>query len=108
MLLNIRVSRDFGLDQRNLTDEQIVENIKTYGIKTIVHHMGYWTDVPMVARFEALLHTPGFVEQARIPLRASFRTADATEMVIYRVDFPVADGRPKMPLEIGLAGLRIK
>ena len=29
-------------------------------------------------------------------------------MVIYRVDFPVADGRPKMPLEIGLAGLRIK
>jgi hypothetical protein len=108
VLIRVQVLRELGIEGKDLTDDQILDKIKTLGIKTIAHHVGFWSDVPIIARFEALLKTSAFTEVARIPLRANVRTSDATEMVVYKPAFPVADGRPKMPIESGVSGITIK
>jgi hypothetical protein len=104
VLVRVRVERAHGITESQMTDAEILRTIRDLGLKTIVHHEGFWTDVPIIARFEALLKSPAFTEIARIPITTNFRTADATHLIVYRPNFPVADGRPKIPMELGHTG----
>jgi hypothetical protein len=108
VLVRVRVERAHGITEARMTDEEILQKVRELGLKTIVHHEGFWTDVPIIARFEALLKSPAFTEIARIPIVTNFRTDDATRLIVYRPNFPVADGRPKVPMELGHTGDVIK
>lgn len=103
-LLRVRVSREFGLQESSMDDRAIIDMVRSLGLKTIVHHEGFWSDVPIVARFERLLKTEAFTEIARIPMSANFPTTDATALLILKPNFPVADGRPRPQVELGLTG----
>lgn len=103
-LLRVRVARAFGLEQSTMDDPAILEMIRTLGLKTIVHHEGFWTDIPVIDRFEKLLKTSDFTELQSIPLVSNYPTSDTTRIRIYKPNFPVADGRPKIPMELGHTG----
>lgn len=108
VLVQVRVERAHGITEAQMTDDEILQKIRELGLKTIVHHVGFWTDVPIIARFEKLLQTPAFTEIERIPIVANFPTDDATQLIVYRPNFPVADGRPKVPMTLGHTGDVIK
>ncbi|MCC7048378.1 MAG: glycosyltransferase family 39 protein [Alphaproteobacteria bacterium] len=108
VLVQVRVERAHGITEAQMTDAEMLQKIRDLGLKTIVHHVGFWTDVPIIARFEKLLRTPAFTEIGRIPIAANFPTSDATQLVVYRPNFPVADGRPKLPMALGHTGDVIK
>ena len=103
-LIKVRVERAHGVKEADLDDQAILELIRKLGLKTIVHHEGFWTDIPIVGRFEQLLKTPAFTELQVVPLVTNFPTSDATRIRIYKPNFPVADGRPKIPMELGHTG----
>lgn len=103
-LLRVRVARAFGLEQSALDDQEILDLISKLGLRIIVHHEGFWTDVPVIARFEKLLKTSAFTELQVIPLVSNFPTTDATRIRIYKPNFAVAEGRPTIPMELGHTG----
>lgn len=107
-LVRVRVGREFGLQEADIDEADMLNLIRDLGLKTIVHHEGFWTDVPVIARFERLLSSPAFTEVARVPMAANFPTTDATVLRIYKPNFPVADGRPKPKVELGITGDSIR
>lgn len=104
VLIHVRVLREQGIAGGDMSEAQMLQAVRDLGLKTIVHHEGFWNDVPAIARFERLLKSDAFTAIASVPLAANYPTADATRIVLYRPNFTVADGRPKAPMTLGPTG----
>ena len=99
MLLRVAVRRELGVEQKLMTEEEIAARINQYGIRYVVMQPGFWDDLEVMRRFEAVLKSPQFKEVQRIPTPANHK-AHEKELVIYENLAPVATGPIDLQIEL--------
>jgi 4-amino-4-deoxy-L-arabinose transferase-like glycosyltransferase len=107
LLLNVAVSRELGVGQKNLTEKEMAEQINRLGVHYLVVQPGFWNDLEVMQRFEKLLASSQFKEVARISTPANFN-AHEKELVIYRNLGPVNQLAAPLDLDLPIIGRTIK
>jgi len=83
LLLRVAVRRELGVEEKPLSESEIGSLIDRSGVHYVVVQPGFWNDLEVMRRFEAVLQSAHFSEVARIPMHANFPDAE-TVLVIYR------------------------
>ncbi len=99
LLLDIAVERAFGVRQKAMSERQIGTMLDRYGVSYVVAQTDFWTDLPVMARLDAVLHSPQFAEVARIPVVANVPTEDR-EICIYRNTHSVTANGTALKLDL--------
>ena len=107
LLLDVAIRRELGVRERSLSEQQIGDLLDHDGASYVVAQDDYWTDLPVMARFQAVLQSPHFQEVARIPVVANVPTEDRT-IVIYRNMGKVAPGPHMVDLHLPIIGRQVE
>lgn len=83
ILLRVAVRRELGVEQKAMSDDQILDTLNRQAVHYLVVQPGFWNDLEVMRRFERLLQGPQFIEVMRIPTPANHK-AHETELVVYR------------------------
>jgi hypothetical protein len=83
MMLRVSVRRELGVEQKPLSDEEILKMLNEQAVHYLVVQPGFWQDLEVMRRFEALLQRNQFTEVMRVPTPANHK-AHEKELVIYR------------------------
>ncbi len=101
MLLRVSVRRELGVEQKALSDAEMLQDIHANAIHYLVVQPGFWTDLDVMRRFEALLAQHPFEEVLRVPTPANY-PAHEKELVLYRnlaaAAVPTAARRIELPV----------
>lgn len=106
LLLRIAVRRTLGVEQKALSEAEIATALDRNGVHYVVAQPGFWTDLAAMQRFENVLHSPQFVEVARVPTHSNY-PAHERELVIYRNLGKVAKGPIKLEIELPIIGGKV-
>ncbi|QIM51872.1 ArnT family glycosyltransferase [Hydrogenophaga crocea] len=106
ILLSVAVRRELGVEQKDLSVEQMADIIDASGVHYVVMQPGFWTDLEVMRRFESLMASPRFEVVARIPTPANHR-AHETELVILRNKGNVGPKPDKLNIELKIINRRI-
>jgi hypothetical protein len=98
LLLDVSVMRERGIHEIDLDDDAIAGRMRDAGVSYVVAQDGFWSDLAVMRRFEAVLHGPGFAIVDRIPITGHI-FPDETMLTIYRAVGPVAP-RTREPLNL--------
>ena len=107
LLLEIAVRRTLGVQQKQLSEDDIVQLLDRGGVSYVVAQADFWTDLPVMARLQSVLRSAHFAEAARIPVIANVPTEDKT-LVIYRNLDPIASGPHPVDLDLPIIGETVK
>jgi hypothetical protein len=106
LLLEISVRRELGVKQKAVSDAQLLGQMQALGIRYVVMQPGFWTDLPAMQRFEALLAGPDFELVARIATPANY-PAHEHGLAIYRYRGAIHTGGTAMDIDLPIIGSRI-
>jgi len=106
LLLEVSVRRELGVKQKAVSDAQLLGQMRALGIRYIVMQPGFWTDLPAMQRFEALLAGPDFELVARIATPANY-PAHEHGLAIYRYRGAIRTGGTAMDIDLPIIGSRI-
>jgi hypothetical protein len=107
LFLEVAVRRELGVKQKLMSEQDIGDLLDRDGVSYVVAQDDYWTDLPVMARFQAVLRSPHFQEVARIPVVANVPTEDHT-LVIYRNQGNVAAGPHIVDLQLPIIGRQVE
>lgn len=107
LLLEISVRRTLGVQQIDLTEQQIGDLLDKYGVSFVVAQDDFWTDLPVMARFQSVLRSPHFQQVAEIPVVANVPTEDRN-LRIYRNVHDVSSGPHTVDLNLPIIGETVK
>jgi hypothetical protein len=101
LLLNVAVKREMGVQQKSLTEDEIADLLDQDGVSYVVAQDDFWTDLPVMARFQSVLRSPHFADVADMPVVANVPTED--KMIrIYRNLGDVVKGSHTIDLHLGI------
>ena len=106
LLLKVAIKRELGLEQKQLSGGNISDAINGLGIYYVVAQPGFWDDLEIMRRFEAVLKSSQFTVVARFPLRANFPAPDK-ELFVYQNLGPVAQGPVLFDLDLPMINRKI-
>jgi len=101
LLLTVSVRRTLGVAQRPLSEAQIARMLDQDGVQYVVAQDDFWTDIPVMARFQNVLRSTHFSKLLTIPVTANVPSEDKT-ISIYK-NLGQVNPHPKaltMPLAI--------
>jgi hypothetical protein len=85
LFLSISVERARGTKSKSLSEDQIASLLDNDGVTYVVAQDDFWTDIPVMARLQALLRSPHFHEVQRITIASNVPVHDKM-LRIYRND----------------------
>jgi hypothetical protein len=100
LLLVVAVRREIGVSEKALSQAEITKMLDADGVGYVVAQDDFWTDIPVMARFQQALLGPHFENVATIPIVANVPTEDKV-LHIYKNLGPI-NLHPK-PLQVPLA-----
>ncbi|HTI78812.1 MAG TPA: glycosyltransferase family 39 protein [Acetobacteraceae bacterium] len=103
LLLDIAVRRTIGVQQKDLSEQQIEDLLDHDGVSYVVAQDDFWTDLPEMSRFQAVLRSPHFQAVDRIPVVANVPTEDQS-LTIYRNVDEVSPGPHMVDLHLPIIG----
>jgi 4-amino-4-deoxy-L-arabinose transferase-like glycosyltransferase len=95
LLLSVAVRRELGVQERPLSEAEIADLLGRIGVRFIVAQPGFWTDLEVMRRFEAVLASNRFEEVHRIAVRSN-RPDEDRELRILRATGEVAAGDARL------------
>jgi hypothetical protein len=107
LLMDIAVRRELGVVQHDLSEVQIGQQLDRLGVRYVVAQDDFWTDIPVMQRFQSVLHSPQFEAVAAIPVVANVPTVDRM-LRIYRNRDPIAPGPHGVELRLPIIGETVK
>ncbi|MBU6267582.1 MAG: glycosyltransferase family 39 protein [Sphingomonadales bacterium] len=107
LLLSVSVRRELGVTEKAVSDAELLRRFETLGIRYVVMQPGFWTDLPAMRRFEALLAGDRFEVAARIATPANY-PAHEHGLVVYRYKGPIRTGSAGMTIDLPIIGRRIE
>lgn len=100
LLLVVAVRREIGVTAKTLSEAEITKMLDDDGVGYVVAQDGFWTDIPVMARFQQTLLSPHFERVATIPVVSNVSVEDKV-LHIYKNLGPV-NPHPR-PLQIPLS-----
>lgn len=76
LLLTVSVRRTLGVAQRPLSEAQIAHMLDEDGVQYVIAQDDFWTDIPVMARFQNVLKSPHFIKLTAIPVIANVPSED--------------------------------
>jgi Dolichyl-phosphate-mannose-protein mannosyltransferase len=76
LLLTVSVRRTLGVAERPLSEVQIARMLDEDGVQYVVAQDDFWTDIPVMARFQNVLKSPHFAKLAVIAVIANVPSED--------------------------------
>ena len=76
LLLTVSVRRTLGYSQKDLSETQIAQMLDDDGVSYVVAQEDFWTDIPVIRRFQNVLHGPHFARLVTIPVVANVPSED--------------------------------
>lgn len=106
LLLTVSVRRELGVGEKAVSDGALLAQLRALGVRYVVMQPGFWTDLPAMRRFEALLGGPDFDLVARIATPANY-PAHEHGLAIYRLNGAVAPGGAAMDIDLPIIARHI-
>ena len=77
LLVNYHFLREWGIQDRNVSTEEIEAMIDRFGVALVALQPGFWTDQPSMARLQAIVTSDRFeqVDELRVPAEAPGKRA---------------------------------
>jgi hypothetical protein len=107
LLLEVSVRRTLGVQQKSFTEPEIGELLDRSGVSYVVAQEGFWTDLPVMKRFQSELQSQHFRQVAEIPVLGSPREEDR-KLLIYRNLGEVAQGPHQVDLHLPIIGRSVE
>ena len=107
LLLDVAVRRTLGVQQKDLTEQQIGDLLDRDGVSYVVAQDDFWTDLPEMARLQAVLRSSHFQQVAQIPVVSNVFTEDKN-LTIYRNADDVSSGPHMVDLHLPIIGETVK
>jgi hypothetical protein len=107
LLLEVAVRRTLGVLEKPLSEQEIGDLLDADGVSYVVAQDDFWTDLPVMARFQSVLRSPHFQEVAHIPVVANVPTEDQT-LSIYRNLGHIAPGPHIVDLHLPIIGRQVE
>lgn len=106
MLVDYKVSRDWGITDRGLSSGDVEKLIDRYGIDYVVFQPDFWTDLPSMEALQELVYSGRFARVAEFPIAANVPTREK-EMVVFKNNRPTHPLHPTIELEMPMINGRI-
>jgi hypothetical protein len=107
LLMDVAIRRELGVREKPLSEQEIGDLLDKDGVSYIVMQDDFWTDLPVMSRFQSVVQSEHFKEVARIPVVANVPTEDHT-IIIYRNMGNVAPGPHIVDLQLPIIGRQVK
>jgi hypothetical protein len=107
LLLDIAVRRTIGVRQKDLSEQQIGDLLDHDGVSYVVAQDDFWTDLPAMSRFQAVLRSPHFQAVGWIPVVANVPTEDRS-LTVYRNMNDISAGPHMVDLRLPIIGETVK
>lgn len=89
LLLDVSIMRERGVKELGLGADAIRRRLADEGVSYVVAQDGFWSDLGVMQRFEAVLHGPEFEAVKQIPVQGNVDDGERM-LTIYRVVAPAA------------------
>jgi hypothetical protein len=76
LLLRIAVTRDWGVQQTNQDQQEILAMLRKDGVAMIVAQRGFWDDLRQMNRFAEVIHSPDFHKVAHFDISGNLSSND--------------------------------
>lgn len=106
MLVDYKVSRDWGVTDRGLSGGDVEKLIDRYGIDYVVFQPDFWTDLPSMAALQELVYSGRFTRVAEFSIAANVPTREK-EMLVFKNNRPTHPLHPAIELEMPMINGRI-
>jgi len=103
---NIRIMPSFGLGEKKLSKEDMLDLFYRYGIAYFVVEKGFWNKVPVQKTFNQLMKTNDFEVVDRIPLTGRVSQSEK-EIIIYRNLRPIKIPPDNLTINIPAVGEKV-
>ena len=102
LLSGVKISLDRGFTEKNLTADQIAEQLRSLHVQYVVMQTDYRTDIGAIHRLSEVLHSDKFKEVEHIPMTANYPLPYLSDLAIYRAVTEVPRGRIAPPIDINI------
>lgn len=99
LLLRVSIRRGLGVQQKKISEEEIVARLDHLGVKYVVAQPNFWTDLREMRRFQNVLHGSHFREVRSFSMRANYNAKDK-KLIVYRNLDHVARGPVQLDIAI--------
>jgi 4-amino-4-deoxy-L-arabinose transferase-like glycosyltransferase len=106
MLVDYKVSRDWGITDRGLSRKDVENLIDRYGIDYVVFQPDFWTDLPSMAALQELVYSDRFTKVAEFPIAANIPTKEKV-MLVFKNNRPTHPLHPAIELKMPMINGRI-
>jgi 4-amino-4-deoxy-L-arabinose transferase-like glycosyltransferase len=106
ILTDYKILREWGIQDRGLSTDDIQKIFDRYGIEYVVFQPDFWTDLPSIARLQDFVSSDHFAKVADIRVDANFDQADKV-IEIFRNKHPVAPSDQTVQFNIQILGKSI-
>jgi len=90
VLVNVSVMREFGVTENALSEANIADLLKGLGTDMVVAQIGFWQDLAVMKRFEAMLASAAYARVIDFEITGDLRRPqDGATIAIYRPTGPV-------------------
>jgi len=106
LLLRIAVRRSLGVEQKLMTEDEIVSMLDGLGVRYVAAQPGFWTDLEAMRRFESALNSSHFEKLRRFPTPANYH-AQESEIVVYKNRDAISTQPKQLNIELPMIGKKI-
>jgi hypothetical protein len=101
LLRDVAITLDWGFTEEDLSEEQIVEQLRNLHVQYVVIQTHYYEDrISVIHRLSNALQSDKFREVERIAITTNDPTSRIGELVLYRAVAEVAQGRIAPPIRV--------
>ena len=98
-----------GVQQTNYDEAAIAQMLRDLGASYFVVQPAFWSDLPVMDRFDKVLDTPDYTKAAHFELTGDLSTQDGQRGIdILRPTYPVAAKPGRISIDMPLAGQRFE
>ena len=106
LLLSISVTRLRGVKAKDFSEPQIASMLDNDGVSYVVAQDDFWQDIPVMKRFDDLLHSSHFREVNRIATTSNVPVRDKV-IRIYKNEDPINHHAESIQLDLPVIGQQV-
>lgn len=106
ILLDYKVSRAWGVHDRDLSRADLEQLVDRYGINYVALQPDFWTDLPSMAALQDLIFSDRFAKVAEFPIDARDQLNEK-KILVFRNNRPTHPAHPGIELNLPLIGGKI-